>query len=84
MDILTKNETLDALKSTLRPFIKVQSCGFGCGLPLHASTRSPVLAPATMPELDSSIIRQITVAPDGKITKGEKGPMGEIVKAIIP
>ena len=72
VDVLTKNEAKEALTASLRAFIK----GFltynpavsdadkeNMGLPLHDGTRTPAPAPATIPELelDSSIIRQISV-----------------------
>jgi hypothetical protein len=157
VDILTKNETKDTLIASLRTFIKgyltynpavSDADKENMGLPLHDSTRTPVPAPTTIPEieLDSSIIRQITVVfrdagsdkrgkpqgvhgielrwslletppvsvedlknsafdtaspytfifdetdrgktlyicPRWENNKGEKGPLGEIVKAIIP
>ena len=72
VDVLTKNEAKEALTASLRAFIK----GFltynpavsdadkeNMGLPLHDGTRTPAPAPATIPELElnSSIIRQISV-----------------------
>jgi hypothetical protein len=72
VDVLTKNEAKEALTASLRTFIK----GFlaynpavsdadkeNMGLPLHDGTRTPAPVPATIPELelDSSIIRQISV-----------------------
>jgi hypothetical protein len=157
VDVLNKNEARDALKSSLRAFVKAylsynpavtDADRESMGLPLHDSTRSPVPPPSTIPELelDSSIIRQIIVhfkdsgsdkrgkpahvhgielrwslletppasvedlknsafdtaapytfrfderdrgkalyiCPCWENNKGEKGPWGEIVKAIIP
>jgi hypothetical protein len=72
VDVLTKNEAKEALIRVLRTFIK----GFlaynpavsdadkeNMGLPLHDGTRTPAPAPTTIPELelDSSVIRQISV-----------------------
>jgi hypothetical protein len=72
VDVLPKNEAKDALIRSLRAFIKgyltynptVSGAGKeNMGLPLHDSTRTPVPAPTTIPEpeLDNSVIRQITV-----------------------
>ena len=72
VDVLNKNEAKEALTQSLRAFIK----GFltynpavsdadkeNMGLPLHDGTRTPAPAPTTIPELelDSSVIRQISV-----------------------
>jgi hypothetical protein len=157
VDILNKNEARDALKSSIRAFVKAylaynpavsDADKENMGLPLHDSTRTPAPVPTTIPELelDSSTIRQISVhfrdAESGKRgkpvgihgvelrwalldnppssvedltksafdtaspytfkfdeadrgkslyicpcwenNKGEKGPFGEIVKAIVP
>ncbi|WP_059370561.1 hypothetical protein [Treponema endosymbiont of Eucomonympha sp.] len=157
VDVLAKNEARDALKAALRTFIKayltynpeVTDVDKGnMGLPLHDSTRTPVPAPSTIPEieLDSSVIRQISahfrdsgsgrrgkpqgvhgaelrwslletapvsiadlrnsafatatpyifsfdepdrgktlyICPHWENNKGDKGPWGEIVKAIVP
>jgi hypothetical protein len=157
VDILTKNETKDALESSLRGFVKAyiaynpavsDADKENMGLPLHDPTRTPIPAPTTIPELelDSAIIRQVTVlfrdsgsdkrgkpahvhgielrwsllenppasvedlkssafdtaspytftfdeadrgkalyiCPRWENNKGDKGPWGEIVKAIIP
>ena len=72
VDVLTKNEAKDTLVTSLRAFIKgyltynpavSDADKESMGLPLHDSTRTPAPAPATIPELelDSSIIRQISV-----------------------
>jgi hypothetical protein len=72
IDVLNKNETKNALESSLRTFIKAyltynpavsDADKENMGLPLHDPTRTPVPPPTTIPELelDSSIIRQITV-----------------------
>jgi hypothetical protein len=72
VDVLTKNEAKDALITALRAFIKgyltynpavSDADRENMGLPLHDGTRTPVPAPTTIPELelDSSVIRQITV-----------------------
>jgi hypothetical protein len=69
---LNKNETKEALIQSLRAFIKAyltynpavsDADKENMGLPLHDGTRTPVPAPTTIPELelDSSVIRQITV-----------------------
>ncbi|WP_162510929.1 hypothetical protein [Treponema endosymbiont of Eucomonympha sp.] len=156
-DVLAKNEARDALKAALRTFIKAYLTynpevtdvdKESMGLPLHDSTRTPVPAPSTIPEieLDSSVIRQISahfrdsgsdrrgkpqgvhgvelrwalldnppssvedltksafdtaspyiftfdeadrgkalyICPRWENNKGDKGPLGEIVKAIVP
>jgi hypothetical protein len=72
VDVLNKNEAKETLTQSLRAFIK----GFltynpavsdadkeNMGLPLHDGTRTPAPAPTTIPELelDSSVIRQISV-----------------------
>jgi hypothetical protein len=157
VDILNKNEARDALKSSIRAFVKAylaynpavsDADKENMGLPLHDSTRTPAPVPTTIPELelDSSTIRQISVhfrdagsdkrgkpvgihgvelrwalldnppssvedltksafdtaspytfkfdesdrgkslyiCPCWENNKGEKGPFGEIVKAIVP
>jgi hypothetical protein len=72
VDVLNKNETKEALIQNLRAFIKAyltynpavsDADKENMGLPLHDGTRTPVPAPTTIPELelDSSVIRQITV-----------------------
>jgi hypothetical protein len=72
VDVLAKNEARDALKAALRTFIKAYLTynpeitdvdKENMGLPLHDGTRTPVPPPATIPEteLDSSVIRQISV-----------------------
>jgi hypothetical protein len=72
VDVLAKNEARDALKSAIRTFVKAyltynpavsDTDKESMGLPLHDTTRTPVPPPSTIPEveLDSSIIRQITV-----------------------
>jgi hypothetical protein len=72
VDILAKNEARDALKTALRAFVKAYLTynpavsdidKESMGLPLHDATRTPTPPPSTIPEieLDSSIIRQITV-----------------------
>jgi hypothetical protein len=72
VDVLTKNEARDALKSSVRVFVKAcLTCNpavsdadrENMGLPLHDGTRKPAPVPAMIPELelDSAVIRQITV-----------------------
>jgi hypothetical protein len=72
IDVLNKNEAKSALESSLRAFIKAyltynpavsDADKESMGLPLHDGTRTPVPPPSTIPELelDTSIIRQITV-----------------------
>jgi hypothetical protein len=72
VDVLEKNEARDALKAALRTFIKAyltynpavtDADKESMGLPLHDNTRTSVPPPSTIPEieLDSSIIRQVTV-----------------------
>ena len=72
VDVLTKNEAKEALTASLRVFIKAYLANNpavsdadkeNMGLPLHDGTRTAAPAPATIPELelDSSIIRQISV-----------------------
>jgi hypothetical protein len=72
VDVLNKNETKTALESGLRAFIKAyltynpavsDADKESMGLPLHDTTRTPTPPPSTIPEieLDSSIIRQVTV-----------------------
>ncbi|MHB9291850.1 hypothetical protein Holit_00936 [Hollandina sp. SP2] len=72
VDVLNKNETKEALMQNIRAFIKAylaynpavsDADKENMGLPLHDGTRTPVPAPTTIPELelDSSVIRQITV-----------------------
>jgi hypothetical protein len=72
VDVLNKNEAKEALTASLRGFIKgyltynpavSDADKENMGLPLHDGTRTPVPVPATIPELelDSSVIRQITV-----------------------
>jgi hypothetical protein len=72
VDVLNKNEAKEALTQSLRAFIKAyltynptvsDADKENMGLPLHDGTRTPVPAPTTIPELemDSSVIRQITV-----------------------
>jgi hypothetical protein len=157
VDVLNKNEARDALKLSIRAFVKAylaynpavsDADRENMGLPLHDSTRTSVPVPTTIPELelDSSTIRQISVhfrdagsdkrgkpvgihgvelrwalldnppssvedltksafdtaspymfkfdeadrgkslyiCPCWENNKGEKGPFGEIVKAIVP
>jgi hypothetical protein len=72
VDVLNKNEARDALKSDIRAFVKAylaynpavsDANKEHLGLPLHDTTRTPTSPPSTIPELelDSSIIRQISV-----------------------
>jgi hypothetical protein len=72
VDVLTKNEAKGALTASLRAFIRsfliynpavLDADKENMGLPLRDGTRTPAPAPApaTMPELDSSIIRQLSV-----------------------
>ncbi|GHU57074.1 hypothetical protein FACS189442_5990 [Spirochaetia bacterium] len=72
VDVLTKDKTRDALKTSLRAFVKAylaynpavsDADKENIGLPLHDGTRTPSPAPTTIPELelDSSVIRQISV-----------------------
>jgi hypothetical protein len=72
VDVLNKNETKSALETSLRGFIKAclaynpsvsDADKENMGLPLRDTTRTPVPPPSTIPEieLDSSIIRQVTV-----------------------
>ena len=72
VDVLNKNETKEALIEALRTFIKgyltynpavSDADKENMGLPLHDGTRTPTSAPTTIPELelDSSVIRQISV-----------------------
>jgi hypothetical protein len=72
VDVLTKNEAKETLITTFRTFIKgyltynpavTDADKENMGLPLHDTTRTPVPPPSTFPEieLDSSIIRQVTV-----------------------
>jgi hypothetical protein len=72
VDVLNKNEAKEALTASLRAFIKgyltynpvvSDADKENMGLPLHDGTRTPVPVPATIPELelDSSVIRQITI-----------------------
>jgi hypothetical protein len=72
VDVLNKNEARDALKSDIRTFVKAylaynpavsDADKERMGLPLHDTTRTPAPPPSTIPELelDSSVIRQITV-----------------------
>jgi hypothetical protein len=72
VDILRKKETREALKTSVRIFVKAyisynpdvsDADKESMGLPLHDGVRTPALPPATMPELetDSSVIRQITI-----------------------
>jgi hypothetical protein len=72
VDVLTKNEAKEALITALWTFIKgyltynpavSDADRENMGLPLHDGTRTPAPAPTTIPELelDSSVIRQITV-----------------------
>jgi hypothetical protein len=72
VDVLTKNEAKKALTHSLRTFIKAylaynpavsDADKENMGMPLHDGTRTPAPVPATIPELelDSSVIRQITV-----------------------
>jgi hypothetical protein len=72
VNVLTKNEARDMLKSSIRVFVKAylaynpavsDADRENMGLPLHGGVRTPVPVPATIPELelDSSDIRQITV-----------------------
>jgi hypothetical protein len=72
IDVLTKNEAKEALISVLRTFIKAylmynpavtDADKESMGLPVHDTTRTPTPVPSTIPELelDSSIIRQVSV-----------------------
>jgi hypothetical protein len=72
VDVLNKNEARDALKSDIRAFVKAylvynpavtDAEKESMGLPLHDMTRTSAPPPTTIPELelDSSIIRQISV-----------------------
>jgi hypothetical protein len=72
VDVLNKNEAKEALTGSLRAFIKAylaynpavsDADKENMGLPLHDGTRTPAPAPTTLPELelDSSVIRQISV-----------------------
>jgi hypothetical protein len=72
VDVLNKNEAKESLTAALRVFIKAyltfnpavtDADKESMGLPLHDNTRTPSPVPSTIPEteLDSSIIRQITV-----------------------
>jgi hypothetical protein len=72
VDVLQKDETRDALKAAIRPFVKAYLAfnpavsdvdKESMGLPLHDSTRTPTPPPSTIPEaeIDSSIIRQLTI-----------------------
>jgi hypothetical protein len=72
VDVLSKNEARDALKSSIRKFVKAylafnpvvtDADKESMGLPLHDSTRTPTPPPSTISEaeIDSSIIRQLTI-----------------------
>jgi hypothetical protein len=72
VDVLTKNEARDALKASLRTFVKAyltynptvsDADKEDMGLPLHDNIRTPTPPPSTIPEaeIDSSIIRQLTI-----------------------
>jgi hypothetical protein len=72
VDVLNKNEARDALKTSLRTFVKAylsynpavtDADKENMGLPLHDGTRTPTPPPSTIPEakIDSSIIRQLTI-----------------------
>jgi hypothetical protein len=72
VDVLRKDEARDALKSSIRAFVKAylafnpavtDADKESMGLPLRDNTRTPAPPPSTIPEteLDSSVIRQITV-----------------------
>jgi hypothetical protein len=72
VEVLTKNEAKEALTASLRVFIKVYLANNpavsdadkeNMGLPLHDDIRTSAHVPAAIPELelDSSIIRQISV-----------------------
>jgi hypothetical protein len=72
VEVLNKNEAKETLTQSFRVFIKAyltynptvsDADKENMGLPLHDGTRTPVPAPTTIPELelDSSVIRQITV-----------------------
>jgi hypothetical protein len=72
VDVLNKKEAKEALTHSVRAFVRgyltynpavSDADKENMGLPLHDGTRTPVPAPTTIPELelDSSVIRQITV-----------------------
>ncbi|MDR0561102.1 MAG: hypothetical protein LBG73_00240 [Spirochaetaceae bacterium] len=72
VDVLNKNESRDALKTDIRACVKAylaynpavtDADKEHMGLPLHDATRSSAPVPKTIPELelDSSVIRQISV-----------------------
>jgi hypothetical protein len=72
VDVLQKNETRDALKAAVRPYVKAylaynpavtDADKENMGLPLHDTKPTPVPPPATYPEAetDSSVIRQLTI-----------------------
>ncbi|MDR3334302.1 MAG: hypothetical protein LBT13_05375 [Treponema sp.] len=72
VDVMAKNQARDALKAALRVFIKAyltynplvsSTDKEHMVLPLHDRAHSPVPPPSTIPEaeLDSSVIRRVTV-----------------------
>jgi hypothetical protein len=72
VDVLNKNKARDGLKASLRTFVKAyltynpavsDTDKENMGLPLHDGTRTPTPPPSTIPEaeIDSSIIRQLTI-----------------------
>jgi hypothetical protein len=72
VDVLNKNEAKEALTHSVRAFVRgyltynpavSDADKESMGLPLHDNTRTPAPVPSTIPELelDSSVIRQITV-----------------------
>jgi hypothetical protein len=72
VDVLTKNEARVALEAAVRPYVKAY-LSFNpavsdadreqMGITIHDKTKTPVLPPTTIPEaeIDSSIIRQLTI-----------------------
>jgi hypothetical protein len=72
VDVLNKDEARNVLKASLRTFVKAylafnpavtDADKESMGLPLHDNTRTPTPPPSTIPEaeIDSSIIRQLTI-----------------------
>jgi hypothetical protein len=72
VDVLNKDESRDALKAAQRTFVKaylafnpavMDADKESMGLPLRDNTRTPTPPPSTIPEaeIDSSIIRQLTI-----------------------
>jgi hypothetical protein len=72
VDILNKNEAKETLMGSLRAFVKAHLAynpvvtdadKENMGLPLRDTTRTPAPVPTTIPELelDSSVIRQISI-----------------------